>query len=91
MHRAVWKETFRGYKVRAGQGAERDRGLHGGTCRSNAGHLAKLPTSSLQASAGATSWILDIYSFSATESEYVSLASVFLETHSSQEKDSQTF
>lgn len=56
--------------------------------RSNAGHLTELPTSSLQASAGATYWILNIYSFSATESEYVSLLSVFLEMHSSQEKDS---
>lgn len=88
MHRAVWEETFRCGGVQAGQGTERDRGLHGGTRRSNAGHLAELPTSSLQASAGTTYWILNIYSFSATELEYISLLSVFLKMHSSQDKDS---
>lgn len=88
MHRAVWKETFRCCEVQAGQGTESDRGLHGGTRRSNAGHLAELPTSSLQASAGTTYWILNIYSFSAAELKYMSLFSVFLKMHSSQDKDS---
>lgn len=78
MHRAVWKETFRCCRVRAGQDTERDRGLLGGARRSKAGHLAEPLTSSLQASAGTTYWVLNIYSFSAPQLEYTSsLLSVF--------------